>query len=172
MARYREALSKDHFDLLPFIAVLMYTLGCLLLVTMSMAALSIGPGVGEGWIPIRDPKLASKIPILIEWDGTTAILHLEGRKIPIKWSKPSGIRLPDGRWLALPAEQEGDSAKFQKFLDELEAKRETHYALFAVRPPGFATFNRFAAEFRRRNITIGSEPIAHGKPVRLFRKEP
>src|SRR5437870_2742034 len=111
MVRRREDLSKDHFDLLPFIAILMCTLGCLLLVTMSMAAISIGPGAGEGWIPVRDWFPGAMIPILIEWDGSTAVFHLEGGKVRIRWSggRPS-IRTTDGRVLALPSEQGRDEA--------------------------------------------------------------
>ena len=43
----RTRKSADHFDMLPFIAILMCTLGTLLLVTLSMAAVNLGPGAGE-----------------------------------------------------------------------------------------------------------------------------
>jgi hypothetical protein len=125
----------------------MCTLGALLLVTMSMAALSIGPGAGEGWIAVRDRVPTSKIPLLIEWDGTVAIMHREGRKICIQWSECSGLRLPDGRWLALPATPASDAVSLQELLDDLASRRTTHYALFAVQPSGFASFNRLVAEF-------------------------
>ena len=38
----------------PFIAIMMCLLGTLLLVTMSMAAINIGAGAGEGWVPAPD----------------------------------------------------------------------------------------------------------------------
>ena len=43
----RGSQQEDHFDLLPFIAILMCVLGTELLVTMSMAALSLGVGARE-----------------------------------------------------------------------------------------------------------------------------
>jgi hypothetical protein len=46
--------------------------------------------------------------------------------------------------------------------------KATHYALLAVRPSGFDNFNVFANEFRNNDITVGSEPIAQHKPVRLL----
>jgi len=48
-----QSAEQDHFDLLPFIAIMMCLLGALLLVTMSMAAINIGAGAGagEGWVP-------------------------------------------------------------------------------------------------------------------------
>lgn len=168
MIRRHEDQSKDHFDLLPFIAILMCVLGCLLLVTMGVAALSIGPGVGEGWIPTRDPKTESKKPILIEWDGTTATIHRDGRRVQAKWSKPSGVLLSDGEWYELKQEPGSESPELRRFLDELKNQRATHYALFAVRPSGFASFNRFADEFRRFKIDVGYEPIKQEKAVRLL----
>jgi biopolymer transport protein ExbD len=170
MPRRREDHQKDHFDLLPFIAILMCVLGCLLLVTMSIAALSIGPGVGEGWVPTRDRQTASKKPILIEWDGTTAIAHYEGRKLKLKWSKPSRIRLGDS-WFALKEDSNADREELNKFLDDVAELNQTHYALFAVRPSGFGNFFQFADEFRNRKIDIGYEPIQQEKPVRLLREK-
>jgi len=45
MPRRAENQGQVHFDLLPFIAILMRVTGCLLLVTMSIAALGIGPSL-------------------------------------------------------------------------------------------------------------------------------
>ncbi len=44
-------MDSDHFDLLPFISILMCVLGCLLLVTISMASLTMGLDAGEAWLP-------------------------------------------------------------------------------------------------------------------------
>ena len=44
--------EQDHFDPLPFIAIMMCLPGTLLLVTMSMAAIDVG--AGEGWVPTPD----------------------------------------------------------------------------------------------------------------------
>jgi hypothetical protein len=84
--------DKDHFDLLPFIAILMCTLGCLLFVTLSVAALSIGPGRGEGWVPDK-AEGTQKTPVLVEWDGTVAVLHREGHRIKVRWHS-SGPDVP------------------------------------------------------------------------------
>jgi hypothetical protein len=176
MARRHEDLSQDHFDLLPFIAVLMCTLACLLLVTMGMATISIGPGVGEGWIPVQEETRASKTPILIEWDGTGALVHREGRQIPMRWAARPLFRVNDGTCLTLKDGQvvplsQGhirENVALQEFLDELEALRTTHYALLAVRPEGFSSFWQFSNEFRCRNIDVGYEPIASGRPVHLL----
>jgi len=156
MARRRNGDNKDHFDLLPFIAILMCVLGSLLLVTISIAALSIGPGVGEGWVPTRDPNKQTKTPVLIEWDGKIATIHQEGKKIQAQW-----------------VESNTDKTLLN-FIDELAAKSGTHYALFAVRPSGFHNFQMFADLFRTRQIDVGYEPIKQEKPVRLLkeRKQP
>ncbi len=171
MARPHAEQSSDHFDLLPFIAILMCVLGCLLLVTMSIAALSIGPGAGEGWIPAPDTKPGAKIPVLIEWDGNTATIHRDGRKVQAGWSKPSCALLSDGTNYPLKQEPGSESSELRQFLKGLEKQRASHYALFAVRPSGFANFNRFADEFRCLKIDVGYEPIKQEKSVRLLREK-
>src|SRR5438876_743227 len=121
MSRNKKDQGKDHFDLLPFIAILMCVLGSLLLVTMSIAALSIGPSLGEGWIPKRDQNMASKTPILIEWDGTTATVHSQGRKVQFKWTySPRRIEI-DGTWYNLGQSNEEYDPELKKLLDELES---------------------------------------------------
>ena len=67
--------EQDHFDLLPFIGIMMCLLGTLLLVTMCMAAINVGAGAREGWVPQPDPD--AKIPVLIEWDETNVVWHSE-----------------------------------------------------------------------------------------------
>jgi hypothetical protein len=170
MPRRRDDQSTDHFDLLPFIAILMCVLGCLLLVTMSIAALSIGPGVGEGWVMTRDRQAAVKTPILIEWDGTTATIHRQGQKAKLQWSRPSRIRLGD-TWFTLEDKPNADREELNKFLDEITKLKQTHYALIAVRPSGFGNFNRLANEFRSRDIDVGYEPIQQDKAVRLVKEK-
>ena len=173
----------------------MCVLGCLLLVTLSMAAISIGVGAGEGWTPVaptpdlginaNSPSGPQKTPILIEWDGTTAVIHRNGGTVAVKWSKPSGFLVrgkllgldessgPDNeyQWLSIGDVPESDK-EFHKRLKELEGLRKTHYVLFAVRPSGFKTFHRLADEFRGRKIDVGYEPIRQERPVRLILEEP
>lgn len=161
--------TKDHFDLLPFIAILMCVLACLLLVTMSIAALSIGPAVGEGWVPSNQTDTDSKLPVLIEWDGSTAVFHRDGDKVSVKWSPTTNPIKIGGQRFELPGSNVDSSLKeFAEILGELSRKKETHYALFAIRPSGFETFGRLVYEFRRRGISVGYEPIDQEKQVRLI----
>lgn len=163
----REDHSRDHFDLRPFIAIMMCVLACLLLVTMSIAALSIGPGVGEGWVPSGDAGSAAKQPVLIEWDGTVAVVHQgSGRRLIGKWSGGQSLSIVNGEIVAETLSSDGI---LEGVLSDLERRRDTHYALFAVRPSGFATLNRFADVFRDRKIAVGYEPIVQDKAVRLLR---
>jgi biopolymer transport protein ExbD len=166
-----QAAEQDHFDLLPFIAIMMCLLGTLLLVTMSMAAINIGAGAGEGWVPEHDP--GAKVPVLIEWDGRYAIWHSEKglQKIEDDFVEYANfgrgwIRYDAG---GLPARVAGPQPNaMDPLIDYLESHRQSYYALFAVRPGGFANFRRFASRFENHKIEIGSEPIDQGKPVRLI----
>lgn len=166
--------EQDHFDLLPFIAIMMCLLGTLLLITMSMATISIGAGAGEGWIPQPDP--GAKVPVLIEWDGQYAIWHSEvgPKKITenfVEFAKFNGnwIRYdPDGKGHKVDGPEPND---LDPLVDYLESRRESHYALFAVRPTGFKNFRRFASRFEDHKIDIGFEPIDQSRPVRLMPKE-
>jgi hypothetical protein len=187
--------GSDHFDLLPLIGILMCVLGCLLLVTLSMAAISLGVGAGEAWTPasgarmqaeglttdpggIAAPKTAAgKTAILIEWDGTTAVIHRDNKRIPLIWSKPSGVFIPKGMldngedlWRECDKIPDSDKA-FHETLTELVALRDKYYALFAVRPSGFENFQRLADEFRGRKMNVGFEPLLQARPVRLLLKD-
>ena len=160
--------GQDHFDLLPFIAILMSVLGCLLLVTLSIAALSVGPGVGEGWVPDGDGCLAagSRKPVLVEWDGLKGVVHVDGGKRSFDWSEETT------RWMAPPhgPSTGQQSSDVSEFVELMEDRRTTHYVLFAVRPSGFGNFNQLAHRFRTRDIVVGYEPIEQDKPIRLIRK--
>ncbi len=136
-----QSAEQDHFDLLPFIAIMMCLLGTLLLITMSMAAINVGAGASEGWVPEADSGL--KIPVLVEWDGVHAI-----------WHSDNGY-------------QQLDANSIAPLVEYLDTHRDSHYALFAVRPSGFANFRRFSAKFENRRLEIGFEPIEQGKAVRL-----
>ncbi len=163
--------NTDHFDLLPFIAILMCVLGCLLLVTMSVAALSIGPSVGEGWLANPKQLQTAKTPVLIEWDGTVATFHFGNLKKSVKWSSPSRIRI-GGTWFVVrDSEPDAERQEFERLLDAISDQSDTTYALFAVRPSGFGNLYRFANEFRSRKINVGYEPIDQNKAVRLLQKK-
>ena len=52
-------------------------------------------------------------------------------------------------------------------INELASRRETDYALFAVRPSGFENYYRLAQMFKARGIDVGDEPVEQGKKIRL-----
>jgi hypothetical protein len=166
-----QSAEQDHFDLLPFIAIMMCLLGTLLLVTMCMAAINIGAGAGEGWV--LEPDAAAKKPVLIEWDGQFATWHseqglqrIENNFIEYAMVRGHWLRFdPNGREALVPGPQPN---ALDPLLDYLAARQKTHYALFAVRPGGFHNFRKFSARFAERGIDTGSEPIEQGKPVSLI----
>jgi hypothetical protein len=166
--------ATDHFDLLPFIAILMCTLGTLLLVTLSMAAVNLGPGAGETWIPTPDASRPTKIPVLFQWDGNTLVVDRENVRTQIKIPLELYIQTPDGSQEEKAAKEQVDAGFAQlesDVLEDLERQRETHYALFAIRPSGFNSFGGFRNRFQKRNISIGTEPIEQGKPVKMIEKK-
>jgi len=172
--------NEDHFDLLPFITILMAVLGTLLLVTMSLAAISVGPGLGEGWVPTADDDNPStKTAVLLEWDGTHVIAHWPDGKQTAKFVRRYRIRgkiyrrgeeRPDGSAPLVEMDDEALGA-WDEILSRLEHKKEDQYALFAVRPSGFGNFHTMTREIRSRGIDIGYEPIEQNRPVRLIRNK-
>jgi len=150
---------------------MMCLLGTLLLVTMSMAAINIGAGAGEGWVPA--PDSGAKTPVLIEWDGKYAVWHSENGLEKIEEDFIEYVPVGKG-WIRYSPEGHAtrvdgpEPNALDSLVGYLERRQRTHYALFAVRPSGFATFRRFASRFEDRHIEIGSEPIDQGKPVRLI----
>lgn len=148
------AVESEHFDMLPFIGLLMCVLGVLLFVTLSVAALAIGPNVKEGWLPIADEN-ERKIPVLIEWDGSRALVHTEKQVLSIQ---------------AFSGAELSPTAELSRFVIEMKATRNTHYVLFAVRPSGFGNFQILADRFRTERVDVGYEPIPQDKSVRLLKK--
>ena len=143
--------TSEHFDMLPFIGLLMCVLGVLLFVTLSIAALALGPNVKEGWLPIKSSE-RNKVPVLAEWDGKSALIHRGNQLTSIE-------AFADGK----------NRPELSSFLSEMVAKRNSHYVLFAVRPSGFKNFQLLADEFRERRIDVGYEPIPQDKKVRLLK---
>jgi len=150
----REA-TTDHFDLLPFISILMCVLDCLLLVTISMSAISMGAGATEAWsthgLGVAGKTVPSKEPILVDWDGKVATFQLPTRDLRGEWSaeKPEGT----------PA--------FQGALKNVEARKASSYLLVAVRPSGFATLLPLLDVLRTTGLDVGYEPVEQGRAVAL-----
>lgn len=132
----------------------MCVLGVLLFVTLSVAALAMGPNVKEGWLPLDDYK-TGKAPILVEWDGTKAVIHRENQTVPV---------------LVYSTGNSSITPEFSAFVAEMERKRKSDYVLFAVRSSGFGNFQLLADEFRKKRIDIGYEPITQDRAVRLIRR--
>ena len=151
--------STDHFDLLPFISILMCVLGCLLLVTISMSAISLGAGATEAWsthgIGAAGKTLSPKDPILVEWDGKIAIFQLGNREVRGEWAAEK----PDGA----PA--------FQAALKSAIARKASSYLLVAVRPSGFATLLPLLDVLRTTGLDVGYEPVEQGRAVALRRAD-
>lgn len=156
--------GTDHFDLLPYIAILMCTLGTLLLVTLCMAAINMGPGAGEAWIPTSDTNRVTRIPVLIEWDGEAATVQRDQTRERIRIGTRS-IKLVDGEFKIM--EPDDDRPRLESLLAEMALKKNSHYALFAVRPSGFKSFLSLRSEFDDKEISVGYEPIPQGKTVKL-----
>jgi hypothetical protein len=141
--------QADHFDLLPFIAVLLCLLGFLLLVAMSVASLRLGSK--EGWIVDNDMLKMERIPVLVEWDGSNLVIH----------------RANDQRQ-TISISDDMQSSNLAAFCTEMSDQSATHYILFAVRPSGFGSFNYVANLFRKNDIRVGYEPIMQDRQVDLM----
>lgn len=157
--------TTDHFDLLPYIAILMCTLGTLLLMTLSMTAINLGPAAGVGIVPTVGTNRQAKLPILVEWDGRTVNVHRGQKLDAIATDDDPKIGLEKGQLTLIYDD------KLNPVLDELAQRSNTHYALFVLRPSGFSNFMSLRARFERRGLPIGYEPFEQDRPVRLIEKQ-
>jgi len=158
MRRASLPMDEDRFDLLPYISILMCLLGTLLLMTMSMAALYL-KDPGAVWETGARTAEHAQLPVLVEWDGNTVVVH----------RRKSILRIALGRDLRQWWGRDGSFANPQMaaFVQAMASRRDSEYALFAVRPSGFDSFQTLAREFRSQKIAVGYEPIEQNKPVRL-----
>jgi hypothetical protein len=151
--------GKDHFDLLPFISILICTLGCLLFVTLSVAAISLH-SPGETWSFGEGGQKVVKHPLLVEWDGKEAIWRVDGVEKHASWDyeryKSPTVSADDA-----------SSPELKDLLSLLYENKDTTFALVAVRTSGFESFLAFSTVFRQRKIDLGYEPIENGARVRL-----
>jgi hypothetical protein len=152
-------LGQEHFELLPFINILMCTLGCLLLIALSMASLSLS-SAGETWNPTSGNGGPPKQAVLLVWDGGTVIAQIDQNRICAAWPSEDGAD-------AEACPHDTRRGTFDQVMDYLRDHREDHYALIAVRPSGFAKFVFLRRKLTEENIDIGYEPIDQKKDVRL-----
>lgn len=134
--------NSDHFDLLPFINIMICVLGCMLIVTLSIAGLNLRtPGVN--WLVGGMCCKADGTPTLVEWDGMRLTAHV-GK----------------GLFRFEPHQDDGkiDLASVAGFIRHLPVDRR-RYVLLAVRPSGFGTLGDLQDAFRRFGIEIGSQPL-------------
>ncbi|KAA3609115.1 MAG: hypothetical protein DWQ01_09865 [Planctomycetota bacterium] len=166
--RVSEAGAPDQFDLLPFVSLMMVVLATLLFITMAVASVNLGAGAAEGWIPMKDEEATQKTPVLVEWDGDSAIIHRTTGKQAIQLGEdPERWFAQEHRPGALSPTWDFRNREMKSCLQELEKQKTSHYVLFAVRPSGFDNFQSLASIFRDRDVGIGYEPLEQGKVVRL-----
>jgi hypothetical protein len=153
----RRSASDDHFDLLPFINILMCTLGCLLLIALSIASLSLAEAP-EAWVQTGPGN--GRTPVLLVWDGKALVGTFDSTPKCVPFTAdgtPDAAACPAN----VPASPFG---ALQRYFLSVAAKQ---YALIAVRPSGFASFYGLKRAFTDAKITIGYEPIGQTKNVRL-----
>jgi len=141
--RYRPK-STPTFSLFPFLNVLVSLLGVLIMIVLAISAISLGAG---RTVRINVTQTGADYrfqPVYIEWDGQSVVLH------------PGEIEVPGPSAL----ENNGNNESlFGRFLDRLEANRETEYLIVAVKPAGFHNFGQLRETILVRGIRIGYEPI-------------
>lgn len=153
MRRGLGSAEVDHFDLFPFISILICTLGCLLMITMSVVALSLGPAAAEIW-KIEGGR--GKLPVLIEWDGEEITIH------------PRKVRLP---WAIATRHGGRNDSEFGRLIGKLREQRERRYLFVAVRPSGFGNLHHLLALLERQQVRVGFEPIEQDRKVGIAEGE-
>lgn len=139
MSASRHKGTGDHFDLLPFVSILMCTLGCLLFITLSIVSVSLTD------IPtILTPVGQKKSPVLIEWANPVSAIHTDGgERIEVRWEpatwKQMETQTPQRDSLGNRGETLLPQA-LQANLDDISKHSDQKYALIAVRPSGLSTF--------------------------------
>lgn len=151
--------SSDHFDLLPFVAILMGTLGCLLFITLSVVSLSLTPAKAG-----PDRTAQNKKPVLIEWAKPVSTIIENGRRVAVNWS-PSAWEALETR-ASLKSASPEIPTEMKRLLNEIGSQPARRYILFAVRPSGFKAFSAMADLCKQRHIDIGFYPIGENDAVK------
>lgn len=120
---------------------------------IKIGALVTGEVYGDEGFESTVPKFANmrQDPVYIDVEP--------GRMIVYQY--PTRPFVVNARDLQLPGND------FEKFLDWLESRKQTRYAVLLLRP-GCAKFQRrLRATFRERDIDVGFEPWEEGRPVQI-----
>lgn len=139
--------------------VLICTLGVMLFVLATVAAISLGAGKHVHIIPeFQRGTGHSSVPAYIEWDGTYLIHHSTGSRTVVglgpDLDKFDGFQEAydhiDGRI---------SRTRLKTVFDRVIQHRREKYILVLVRPAGFSTFILIRGYIESKGIDIGYEPI-------------
>jgi hypothetical protein len=89
----------------------------------------------------------------MEWDGKHLLIH-----------RDKGIQVIDIDYTARSSSNEAETA----LINEMSGNSK-FYALFAVRPSGFDSFNGVKYDFTSAGIDVGFEPIEQSRPLNNLR---
>jgi len=145
----RKTLAS--FDLFPFLGILMCLLACLLLIMITMVAMSVGPCITEIWVVEGN---STKMPTMVEWNGTEIVIY------PEKTIVPANIALEN-----LDEEGGTNDSAFGELLVEVKESGDERYIYFAVRPSGFHNFTDVLAYVKNYGVSVGYEPVEQNRPL-------
>lgn len=162
--------QQDHFDLLPFIAILLCVMGVLLLVTISMAALYMGQTT-EQWIPEVTHDTSGPKPVLVEWDGKRATLQW-GQERHIFVAKQVTVVLGERTVSRIDLDEKPetvglDEAPIDQLFEWFKARKGEYYPLFAVRPSGYSSFPVLPSKAKEMGLDVGYEPVSQHQNVAI-----
>lgn len=150
MKRRHNGGDVDHFDLFPFISILVCTLGFLLMVTLAVVAICLGPGARQIIIPEALPGQIKREPLMIEWDGSQVTIHPSGTKV--SWAEAS--------------KNEGvNDSPFGQLLLKVRQEKARYYIFVAVRPSGFGNLGQLVDLMHKQKLNFGYEPFEQGRPI-------
>lgn len=144
----------DHFDLLPFINIMVCVLGSMLVMTLSIAGLDLRKPAAS-WLMGSECCDARQPPMVMEWDGSALLAHYPDRILRFDIARRSA---------GLSQEALG------QVLAKLRSERRS-YVLIAVRPNGFSTLHDLKLAFRGAGISIGAQPVHNSEEVRSVELE-
>jgi hypothetical protein len=141
MAKPRPRRSGIQVELFPFLSVLACVIGTLVLLVILVTSSVLGD---KRAITLVAKDAAGQnvtlAPRYVEVTGDGIILH------------------PGGEFVAASAISRAGTP-LRRLLEEVRQNRRSEYIIVAVRPEGFALFDRVRNQVEGRGIEIGYEPI-------------